>query len=257
MDITINNHNKVSARGRNIFIGQNDYGYKSVMLSIRGRDRKREVRVSFVLGTDLPSNVTMHSFVKIEGYVNANVYKNDVWNRSSYIQYFVADKIELDKTQLEEAFPEDCKGRGFAYARSFVNVALKGEIVKLTKSEDKSVEGTGKSRVWTRITLRVDPVKGKNRPSLVHMQYSSNMRVNDLSLNVGDKVCVVAIVSSKSKQSENVVSRKNSRQHIKYFEDIIVDDIAIIEPSLPKLDPEDVKKMLMEDEAMLTNGNVE
>lgn len=254
-DIQINNHNKVRARGRIIGIGRDDYGHRSLILFIRGGRDSRPVYVSFAFDTDLPLNVTVQSFVDIEGYVTAYSYRNEVWGRQSYVQYFVAEKIELSKTQLEEAFPEECAGQGFAHHDAFIDVSLMGEIVRISRSEAQNQEGSDKPRVWTRIMLRVDPAKDDHRPSLVNVQYSSNMRVSDTPIHVGDKVCMTALVSSKRKntgyQTESN-ARRSSRRNIRNFEDIIVNDVAVIEHAQPETDPVEVEKILSESEAETT-----
>lgn len=254
-DIQINNHNKVRARGRIIGIGRNDYGHRSLILFIRGGRDSRPVYVSFAFDTDLPLNVTVQSFVDIEGYVTAYSYRNEVWGRQSYVQYFVAEKIELSKTQLEEAFPEECAGQGFAHHDAYINVSLMGEIVRISRSEAQNQEGSDKPRVWTKIMLRVDPAKDNHRPSLVNVQYSSNMRVSDTPIHVGDKVCMTALVSSKRKntgyQTESN-ARRSSRRNIRNFEDIIVNDVAVIEHAQPETDPVEVEKILSESEAETT-----
>lgn len=255
-DIQINNHNKVRARGRIIGIGRNDYGHRSLILFIRGGRDSRPVYVSFAFDTVLPLNVTVQSFVDIEGYVTAYSYRNEVWGRQSYVQYFVAEKIELSKTQLEEAFPEECAGQGFAHHDAYINVSLMGKIVRISRSEAQNQEGSDKPRVWTKIMLRVEPAKDDHRPSLVNVQYSSNMRVSDTPIHVGDKVCMTALVSSKRKntgyQTESNARRNSSRRNIRNFEDIIVNDLAVIEHAQPETDPAEVEKILSESEAETT-----
>ena len=257
--IKINNHNKVKARGRIVGIGRDDYGHRSLILFIRGGRDSRPVYVSFAFDADLPLNVTVQSFVNIEGYVTAYSYRNEVWGRQSYVQYFVAEKIKLSKTQLEEAFPEECAGQGFAHRDAFINVALMGEVVRISRSEAQKQEGSDKTRVWTRIMLRIDPVKDGHRPSLVNVQYSSNMRVSETPIHVGDKVCMTALVSSKRKNTSNQTedderrssSRRNARnfRNVRNFEDIIVNDLVVIEHAQPETDPTEVEKILLENEA--------
>lgn len=261
-NIQINNHNKVKARGRIVGIGRDDYGHRSLILFIRGGRDSRPVYVSFAFDADLPLNVTVQSFVDIEGYVTAYSYRNEVWGRQSYVQYFVAEKIELSKTQLEEAFPEECAGQGFAHHEAFIDVSLMGEIVRISRSEAQNQEGSDKPRVWTRIMLRVDPVKDGHRPSLVNAQYSSNMRVSEIPIHVGDKVCMTALVSSKRKNTSNQTeddarrssSRRNARnfRNVRNFEDIIVNDLVVIEHVQPETDPTEVEKILLENEVETT-----
>lgn len=261
-NIQINNHNKVKARGRIVGIGRDDYGHRSLILFIRGGRDSRPVYVSFAFDADLPLNVTVQSFVDIEGYVTAYSYRNEVWGRQSYVQYFVAEKIELSKTQLEEAFPEECAGQGFAHHDAFINVSLMGEIVRISRSEAQNQEGSDKPRVWTRIMLRVDPAKDGHRPSLVNAQYSSNMRVSEIPIHVGDKVCMTALVSSKRKNTSNQTeddarrssSRRNARnfRNVRNFEDIIVNDLVVIEHAQPETDPTEVEKILLENEVETT-----
>lgn len=247
-DIQINNHNKVRARGRIVGIGRDDYGHRSLILFIRGGQGGRPVYVSFAFGADLPLNITVRSFVDIEGYVTAYSYRNEVWGRQSYVQYFVAEKIKLSKTQLEEAFPEECAGQGFAHNDAFINVSLMGEIVRISRSDAQKQEGSDKPRVWTRIMLRVDPAKDDYRPSLVNIQYSSNMRVSDTPIHVGDKVCVTALVSSKRKNT-GYQTESNARRNTRNFENIIVNDLVVIEHAQPETDPAEVEKILSEGEA--------
>ena len=261
-NIQINNPNKVKARGRIVGIGRDDYGHRSLILFIRGGRDSRPVYVSFAFDADLPLNVTVQSFVDIEGYVTAYSYRNEVWGRQSYVQYFVAEKIELSKTQLEEAFPEECAGQGFAHHDAFIDVSLMGEIVRISRSEAQNQEGSDKPRVWTRIMLRVDSVKDGHRPSLVNAQYSSNMRVSEIPIHVGDKVCMTALVSSKRKNTSNQTeddarrssSRRNARnfKNVRNFEDIIVNDLVVIEHAQPETDPTEVKKILLENEVETT-----
>ena len=261
-NIQINNHNKVKARGRIVGIGRDDYGHRSLILFIRGGRDSRPVYVSFAFDADLPLNVTVQSFVDIEGYVTAYSYRNEVWGRQSYVQYFVAEKIELSKTQLEEAFPEECAGQGFAHHDAFIDVSLMGEIVRISRSEAQNQEGSDKPRVWTRIMLRVDPVKDGHRPSLVNAQYSSNMRVSEIPIHVGDTVCMTALVSSKRKNTSNQTeddarrssSRRNARnfRNVRNFEDIIVNDLVVIEHAQPETDPTEVEKILLENEVETT-----
>lgn len=247
MDNIMNKNNKVSARGRIISIKRNDYGHRSLVLYIKKGANPVPLYVSFALNTDLPLSVTVNSHVKIEGHVVARIYRDEVWERSSYMQYFVADKVELDKTKIEEVFPEDCDGEGFGYAEPYMTVALKGEIAKISEAEDKS----GKPRTWTRILLRGEQEKGSRHPLMVFAQYSSNMRVSDVKLHTGDKVCLVGTVSSRRKEIGKASNSKNGHkkfsQPTKTYEDIIVDDLVVIDPATPEMDSEDVVNMLMED----------
>lgn len=69
-------------------------------------------------------------------------------------------------------------------------------------------------------------------------------------------MCVTAIVSSKRKntsyQTENNTRRNSSRRNTRNFEDIIVNDLAVIEHAQPETDPAEVEKILSESEAEIT-----
>lgn len=191
--------------------------------------------IHFAYGKDLdvPTNITIGSSVDIVGHVEGHVVQNDVWGGSSYLQYMVADKIKKASTQLEAAFPGICDGKGFAILAPCINAYFMGEITNIKKSNHDG-DNSGSSRVWTRLRLKVGGSDA--RPSVVEMQYSSNMRVNDVEIKVGDTVCVSALVISTQKITKgNTVPRS--------FEDIIVNDIAVIESVEQKLEEEDMKDL--------------
>lgn len=252
--------NKVIARGRVIGYGRNEYGYLGLTLFIRGtgnvsrrnsaatsrrantRNENDGTYVHFTYGKNatMPLDVTINSNVEILGHVEANIVKSDMWDKTSYIQYLVIDEIKKADTQLEEAFGDVCKGMGFAYPAPFISVALMGEILKITKSDPNAEDASDTSRVWTRLRMKVDSEDG-TRPSIVEMQYSSNMRVSDVDCKVGDIVCVTAMMISRQKTTKGNTQPRN-------FENIIVNDMAIIESAHPEMEAEDIFDVLAESE---------
>ena len=63
-------------------------------------------------------------------------------------------------------------------------------------------------------------IAGKPENHFAVVQYTKNMRVNDLNVGVGDNVCMACNVTSKKKM------RGEKELH---FEDIILDDWAVME----------------------------
>lgn len=56
----------------------------------------------------------------------------------------------------------------------------------------------------------------------IRAQYSSRMRVNDVQYEKGDTIALIGTFSSSSKTS------KNDSGRIVYFENVIVDDMAVV-----------------------------
>lgn len=254
----MNEKNKIIASGRIIGYGQNEYGHKGFTLFIRNnsvrtnnnnqnRNRRTEnlgtyIHFAYAKDIDIPFDIALHSTVEVVGHIEGNIVRNQVWNKTSYIQYMVADEIRKVSTQLEESFPMECKGKGFAYSSPFVKVSLMGKVVNIEKSNHNTSDGNKDERVWTRLRLKVDPVVGARNPSLIEMQYSSNMRVSDVDCRVGDTICLTAMIVSRQKQIRGT-------QQTRIFEDIIVNDMAIIDRPQEELEDNSVLEALKEEEA--------
>lgn len=263
MDEKRNGRNKITARGRITAYGQDEYGHRGFTLFIRRNGARREnnnqntgrtgyrngrmdnngtyIRFAYAENISIPFDIALLSTVEVVGHIEGSIVKNHVWDKLSYIQYMVVDEVKKADTQLESAFPEECAGKGFAYPPSFLDVALKGEIINIEKSNHSTSDGTVTDRVWTRLRLKIDPVADMHRPSIVEMQYSSNMRVNDVECKVGDIVCVSAQVITRQKMLKTT-------QQLRTFEDIIVNDMVIVDRPHAELDDESIVEALKKDE---------
>lgn len=108
-------------------------------------------------------------------------------------------KIVLENTLLSEAF--EIENIGFSFKNPFSRVFLSGSVLSIKEFNN-----------WITIQVR------DYREQVITLQYSKNMRVNDVSLEINDFVFVSAIVVS---------SRKNYDGITVDYEDLIVDDLAV------------------------------
>ena len=214
--VTADTFNKVYLRGRVVGYGHTASGIRSFSLMIRGSRmeghpaRNIVLNIAYGKAADrLPDGIPMHSVVEIEGHIVAYVYRNEVFDKWSYIQYIEADRIEFPKSELEESFGVS----GFSYPSPYIKIYLKGELARVFKSENDAS--------WTNISVRT-VANSRNGRGVVRAQFSSRMRVNDVGMKCreGDLVCLVGTFSTNTKTSRN--------GGITSFENIIVDDMQII-----------------------------
>ena len=90
---------------------------------------------------------------------------------------------------------------GFSFKNPFSRVFLSGSILSIKEFNN-----------WITIQVR------DYREQVITLQYSKNMRVNDVSLEINDFVFVSAILVS---------ARKNYDEITVDYEDLIVDDLAV------------------------------
>lgn len=197
--------NYVRAKGRIIGLSIDDLGNKRIVLFIRGYQQRRPIYAPFVIDKNTEINFEVNDYVDVEGRVNAFIYDNEVWTKTSlYTQLMMADKIIKDKPELEKIF--GLKG-GFGYEDPFIRVFLKGKVIKKSIDEKNG---------WTNFTINVK--NDKNKDSQVRLQFSNRMRVNDVKFEEGDSVATVSNLSSKRKQINGETID---------FEDLIVDDMIL------------------------------
>lgn len=206
-------YNKVFARGKIVGFGKNDYGMKRFVLYVRGRTvqnkEKNPLYMSVAFGTDVNRDYRVGDMVEVEGHLIAYPYKNEVWNKWGYVQYLVADRISICKSELNSVFGVD---GGFALERQYCRVYLKGTV-----TNKYSKEGSG----WHRFTILVDVNEEGRRPNRVRVQYSDRMRVSEVEYKEGDKMVVIGTMASSMKKREN--------DEIRYFENVIADDMCVYE----------------------------
>lgn len=164
--------------------------------------------------------IPLHSTVEVEGHVEAYDYMNEVWKKSSHVQYFVADRIEPAESRMKEAFGY----KGNTYRRHYSEFYIKGEIVWLN---------TNTNNAWAIITIR------SGRKSYVRAQFLKPTEYNGLrtSCAMGDMICATGFISTAIKSGKD-------GNRIK-FENLNIDDIYVVsrreEPPSPKAEAESGK----------------
>lgn len=220
--------NFIKARGKIISIGRDSFGHNNIVLLIIRATVNRPLKLSFALESGLPVDVELNDYVNVEGYVKA--YNDGVKEdgRDNYIQYLVASKVEKDVPELQKIYNTD---EGFAHEDSFVRVCLAGELIYKNHNKDAG---------WINLTVKVPSINDDQRDDYtVAVQYSENMRVNDVDAVVGDNVAMVTFMSSKTKFKNDVPL---------YFENFIVDDMFVVK------DKEELDEEIKEDADKLKSG---
>ena len=196
-----------------------DTGHKRFVLFIRGNGGQRAsknmedkenvkpapgsrpVYLSIAFGNNTPHNVRVNDIVEVEGRMVAYPYFNETVEKWGFIQYLKATKV----------FGEEAKG--FSTERHYSRVYVKGVVIDKYKKE---------SSIWHKLTLCVEGDQDDRRSSHIRAQYSDRMRVNDIQYEIGDTMALIGTFSYSRKASKNDDSR------IIYFENIIVDDMAVV-----------------------------
>lgn len=215
-------YNKIYACGRVVGYGRTPSGIRTFTLLIRGSQSEGRPARNIVLNVaygraadDHPDGIPIRSMIEMEGHLVSYSYRNEIFDRWGYVQYIEADKIEFIKPELEESFGVP----GFSYKRSYVQVYLKGEVTRVTKTESTN---EGRTSTWVNLSIRTSNSSRQGR-GVVRVQFSSRMRVNDVgaSCKEGDIVCLIGTFSTNTK-----TDRSGNRTN---FENVIVDDMRIIE----------------------------
>lgn len=257
-------YNKVFALGRVINYGHTQNGIRTFELLVRGvpaadgrrtrnrrasegeaangRERENDLARNTILniaygsGADEHSGgIPLRSMVAIEGHINANSYKNEIFDRWGYIQYIEADRITFVPSEMEEVFGV----KGFHYENTYVRTYLKGTVAKIIPPRNGSN--------WVNLSVRTSGRAHGGR-GVVRAQYSVRMRrVNEIGMTLkeGDKICLVGTISSTDKPVRGVLT---------HFEDVIIDDMQILERAENNSAPGEEKPQRITEEASVPAG---
>lgn len=240
--------NKIVARGRVAGFGRDYQGRREIYLYIRGAYQERPINVSFTY-RDLDPTIEKGDFIEVVGHAvsyfrrPSHLSKASGRNeRSTLVQYFVADKMTKLKTEIEEVFGVD---GGFSYGRTFFRIYISGEVASVRNSEGSIVTPEKKSRevTFTRISVRTPATERNRRMNLITAQFTSRMRVADVPVNVGDKVVIVANLSSNKKNFNN-----EGRRETVYFMNLIIDDMVVTEFAPPSDEPVESQEQILPEE---------
>jgi len=187
--------NEFYCRGR--IVGKGGFKERNPYLTIfiKGKREPNYMKVYF-------ESIDIHDFkmnqtVYITGFVKSHVIPYLYEGRKE--QYFLGEKIVLENTLLSEAF--EIENIGFSFKNPFSRVFLSGSILSIKEFNN-----------WITIQVR------DYREQVITLQYSKNMRVNDVSLEINDFVFVSAILVSARKNYDGITVD---------YEDLIVDNLAV------------------------------
>ena len=155
----------------------------------------------------------LHTTVEVEGHIEGYDYRNEVWNKASHVQFFVADQIEPADSKMNEAFGH----RGSTYRRSYSEFYIKGEVIWLN---------TNTNNAWSIITIRV----GRRR--YIRAQFLKPTEYNGLRVScaTGDTICATGTVSTAIKPGKDGSRVK--------FENLNIDDLHVISHRTEKPAPD-------------------
>ena len=233
--------NRVYASGKVVRYGSTASGIATFVLLIRGMPTAGHPAENTLLDIaygkamkDHPNGIKIGSTVEVEGHIVGYTYWDEFSSVWAYIQYTEASRIRVLKPEIDEVFG---LSGGFAYERPYARVYLKGEIAKILRGDSQNSSG------WTNMAIRTgtSPRKGEG---VIRVQFSSRMRVNDVGKKCeeGDRVCLTGIFFKKTKRGKDGVPR--------YFENIIVDDMLIVE----KKSAENAAEPPVQPEQKVTDG---
>lgn len=192
------NVNQVDAEGRIVSIRPRKDGITSVMtiISKNGRD----IFPRFICPSKEISGYKIHDRVQIKGHIHT--YPLVVDKKYRMQQEFIADSIIPAETLSDQVF--GVKGKFFAQMKC--DVYVKG-IVASVKTDGE----------WYRYTVEVPSDQKNGYADKIYMSMKKIDR--HPVINKGDTICSICGVSTPVK----TIDDKN-----KYFEDLIVSDIAIV-----------------------------
>ena len=168
------------------------------------------------------SGFEVKDHVRIAGFCRAYGFYNESLGKPSYNQYFVAQTIEKDTTELEEKFGM----AGRYYNTPFFRMYTKGIV--------ESIIDTGNER-WKKLKVRTCSHGIDQRQSTITFSYYTGGDLPECSYKRGDIVCLSASVSTPQKDMNG---QKVS------FENLTIEDIVLAEDAyVPKVTEFDARSV--------------
>ncbi|HEL9630377.1 MULTISPECIES: hypothetical protein [Streptococcus] len=187
--------NTIFARGKIVEVN-NDVNNPSLILFIRNGGGRRHTFLTFRYDAD-KLNPIKGTNVYIEGSLKNNTKSNRL--KSSH---YSADYLKMEQTEISNHF-NLAESKGFAFPKHFAKFFIYGTVIN---------RYVNNSSIWVELTVKDES------NNVVKIQYSKNMRVNDLNLRIGDKVYIYALpISTEKLVNEEIVN----------FETLIAEDIVI------------------------------
>ena len=230
-------YNRVEVQGKVVGIGKDHMGHDTItILVVRPKGRpsqrtaiaptgdKEKSFVRFALKDPLEFEVRHNDHVRAEGFTNAYSYRDDSGDKWTYVQYFVADKFERQKTKLMDAFGVEGKFYDASYFKGF----YRGEVMSVIRT---------KNSPFARLVVRT-PETGQQRSSTLRFTYLTTGRLPDIKkFEKGDEVCVAAGINTPQREVDG---------KLRSMENLFVEDIAIIK----KHEPQEEAAVITDDPAL-------
>lgn len=216
--------NLVKARGRVVGFGQDFQGRNEIYIFMRQEYQARPVRVAFLF-RNIDPEIRRGDFVEIEGYVTAYYRQSanfEQTGKRTYAQAFVATSIELCKTEIEEIFGVE---GGFS-RKPMIRCYYSGEVTRINYTKGKVRDARDRRKVrevtFVNLLVKVPSNSVTRRLNIITAQYTERMRTNDINVEVGDTVAIVANVTSTKKEFSN-------QEKPVFFTNLQIDDMVIVE----------------------------
>ena len=216
--------NLVKARGRVVGFGKDFQGRNEIYIFMRQEYQARPVQVAFLF-RNIDPEIRIGDFVEIEGYVTA--YYRQAANfeqtgKRTYAQAFVATSIQFCKTEIEEIFGVE---GGFS-RKPMIRCYYSGEVTRINYTKGKVRDARDRRKVrevtFVNLLVKVPSNSVTRRLNIITAQYTERMRTNDINVEVGDTVAIVANVTSTKKEFSN-------QEKPVFFTNLQIDDMVIVE----------------------------
>lgn len=216
--------NLVKARGRVVGFGKDFQGRNKIYIFMRQEYQARPVQVAFLF-RNIDPEIRIGDFVEIEGYVTA--YYRQAANfeqtgKRTYAQAFVATSIQFCKTEIEEIFGVE---GGFS-RKPMIRCYYSGEVTRINYTKGKVRDARDRRKVrevtFVNLLVKVPSNSVTRRLNIITAQYTERMRTNDINVEVGDTVAIVANVTSTKKEFSN-------QEKPVFFTNLQIDDMVIVE----------------------------
>lgn len=192
--------NKIVADGRITYIRRSENG--NTVFYLQSVDKANVRNIQFVYKGDFPDGIGIRKKVHVEGYVVA--YKNAIeGGKIDSIQYFVAEKVELQRSILEAEFGQT----GHFLAKDSFKGVFSGTVSQVIRTENPK---------WGKLVVAING----RRTSYVVFSYFLGGRLPEFDYEKGDRVCIMSGLSTIDKE----VNGKK-----KHFQNLQIEDIAKME----------------------------
>ena len=221
--------NKVTATGVLVRTGKGERGYAEMTLMVKRKSDKKPAFIKFVLDTILNPKIQLKDVVTVDGFIRGYQYMDEkgVWRTE---QYFVATKVDIAKGEMEEVFGV----KDHFPPKYDFKFYIEGTVRSVRQASED----------WKSLLVAL---KGsKEVPDIIKMTVKNNIRFSNNNeyheVRKGDEI--VARLSVWTPQN------KKKKGEIVRYEDLIIEDFAITNRTLPTVNSKKEKEESSETQSM-------